>query len=89
MAALLLGVSSLDTGTSVIFFLPESCPSGDGAYETIISVRVQVKGATILGPGTGRTEKAFAFTYCRWTAKLKSAPLFFFTPINYLKQAVQ
>jgi hypothetical protein len=84
VATFLLRVSSLDTSTSVIFLLPESSASRDRSYQPIIPFRVKVKGATIVGLGTGRAEKAFAFADGCRTAKLQAVPLFFLTPINYL-----
>lgn len=85
MTTILFRVSSFDTGASIILLLPEVSPSGDGTYETIISFRMKVKGASILGIGTSRSEKTLAFAYCCGAAKLKSAPLFFFTSINRFK----
>ena len=47
VASLLLRVSSLDTGASIIFLLPQVSPSGDRAYQTIITVRVEIKGSAV------------------------------------------
>src|SRR5271157_2616645 len=84
MAAFFLRVRSLDAGASVIFFLPERCPSGNKTYQPIIPIRIQVKGAPILGLGASSAEKTLALTYGCRTTEFQAATLFFLTPINYL-----
>ena len=52
MAAFLLRVRPLDTGASVILFLPEISASGNRAYKPVIPLWVKVKGTAILRLGT-------------------------------------
>ena len=61
MTSFLLRVSPLHTGASIILLLPEVSASGDGADKPVISLWVEVKGASILGSGTGRAKEALAF----------------------------
>ena len=44
VASFLLRVGSLHAGMGVVFLLPQVSPSGDGADQTVVSVRVKVKG---------------------------------------------
>ena len=62
MAAFLLGISSLDTGASVILLLPEGSASGNRAYKPIITLWVKVKGTAILRLGTSGAKETLAFT---------------------------
>jgi hypothetical protein len=47
VVSLLLRASPLDTGASIIFLLPQVSSSRDRAYQTIITVRVEIKGSAV------------------------------------------
>ena len=70
VATLLLRVSSLDAGASIILLLPQVSPSGDGTYQTIVALRVKVEGLSIRGQGAGGAKEAFTSTQSCWTSEL-------------------
>ena len=62
VASLLLRISSLDTGASIILLLPQVSASGDGAYQAVVSLWVKIKGSPVAGLGTSRAKEALTFT---------------------------
>ena len=47
VAALLLRVSPLRAGASIILLLPDIASSGDGAYQAVVPFRVEVEASPI------------------------------------------
>ncbi len=47
VAALLFRVSPLDAGARVIFLLPLVSPSGDRAYQTVVSFGMEIKASLV------------------------------------------
>jgi len=85
VASLLIRVSPLHTGASVIFLLIQVSAFGNEAYQAVISLRMQIKSPPVERCGASSTKNTLILTQSRRTAKLETSPLFPLTPIDYLK----
>jgi hypothetical protein len=81
VAPLLLRISPLYTGSSIVFLLPALSAPGNKTNQTVISLRVKIKGSSISRRRTKRAEQALASAQRCRTAKFEASSLVF-TPVD-------